>query len=95
MSVPYATSAECSNNEVLADLVNAARVSTAVALTLFNRGRPPAQAYTERAWRSFFIAPESPGWRAVADEELQRAEMVFAPLSIERSQREDEIYMAA
>lgn len=28
-------------------------MSAAVALTLFNRGRPPAQAYTERDWRSF------------------------------------------
>lgn len=68
---------EKSNNERLRELVEASGLTQAVALTIFNRGLGPA-AYSESAWRAFFVRPDSQRYRALKDDLLAHAEKQFA-----------------
>ena len=67
------------NNERLRELVEASGLTQAVALTVFNRGLGPA-AYSESAWRAFFVRPDSPRFRSFKAELLEHAEKQFAKL---------------
>jgi hypothetical protein len=69
-----------SANERLRELVEASGLTQAVALTIFNRGLGPA-AYSESAWKAFFVRPDSSRFRPLKDELLAHAEKEFAKLS--------------
>lgn len=65
------------NNERLRELIEAAGVTQAVALTIFNRGLGPA-AYKMDTFKAFLARPDSAKFRALKDELLEHAERQFA-----------------
>lgn len=71
------------NNERLRALIEAAGVTQAVALTIFNRGLGPA-AYSMDTFKAFLVRPDSAKFRVLKDELLAHAEKQFAKL--EKSQ---------
>lgn len=54
----YMNTKSLTNNERLRELVEASGLTQAVVLTVFNRGLGPA-AYSESAWKAFFVRPDS------------------------------------
>lgn len=64
-------------NERLRELVEAARLPPAVALTIFNRGLGPS-ACSESTWRAFLEDPRSPRYRSLEEALLTHAEEQFA-----------------
>ena len=70
---------EYPNNQRLRDLIAAAGVTQAVALTIFNRGMGPA-AYSMDTFKSFLAQPGKPKFRPLKDELLAHAEKQFAKL---------------
>ena len=70
---------EKTNNERLRELVEAAGLTQAVALTIFNRGLGAA-AYSESTWKAFFSDPDGSRFRPLKDELLQHAEKEFSKL---------------
>ncbi len=71
----FMESATPENNRRLCELVESAGLSEAVAITLFNRGRSRPVTHSEfRAWTA---QPESPRWRALADDDLVHAERML------------------
>jgi len=75
----YMNTAAKTNNERLRELVEATGLTQAVALTVFNRGLGPA-AYSESAWKAFFVNPDTTRFRPLKDELLTHAERQFAKL---------------
>jgi hypothetical protein len=75
----YMNTKHKTNNERLRELVEASGLTHAVALTIFNRGLGPA-AYSESAWKAFFVRPDSPRFRPLKDELLAHAEKQLAKL---------------
>lgn len=71
------------NNERLRALVDGTGLTQVVCLTIFNRGLGPA-AYSESAWKSFFVSPESTRFRPLSDKLLAHGEKVFAKLQMPR-----------
>lgn len=67
-------------NEKLRALVEASGLTQAVALTIFNRGLGPA-AYSESAWKAFFVRPDSARFRPLKEDLLAHAEKEFAKLA--------------
>lgn len=74
------TNSTKTTNEQLRELVEQAGVTQAVALTIFNRGLGPA-AYSESAWKSFFVNPDSTRFRALKPELLEHAKKAFAKVA--------------
>lgn len=68
------------NNEKLRELVDASGLTHAVALTIFNRRLGPA-AYSESAWKAFFVRSDSSRYRPLKDELLAHAQQEFAKLA--------------
>lgn len=68
------------NNQRFCELVAAARLSEATAITLFNRARHTPVTVT--AWRSWLAQPGSDRWAAMHDADLRHAEAAIAPMSI-------------
>ena len=63
------------NNARLRELINSKRLSLAVALTIFNRGR--TAPVTESTLKSWLADPGESRWSAVQDDDLQHAEVAF------------------
>ena len=63
------------NNARLRELINSKRLSLAVALTIFNRGR--SAPVTESILKSWLADPGESRWSALQDDDLQHAEVVF------------------
>jgi hypothetical protein len=73
---------EYPNNQRLRELIDAAGVTQAVALTIFNRGLGPA-AYSMDTFKAFLAQPGTPGkskFRPLKDELLEHAEKQFAKI---------------
>jgi len=65
------------NNERLKELVRASGHSTAVALTLFNRGLGGG-AHSMDSWNGYFARPDAKEFHAISDDLLRHAEIAFA-----------------
>jgi hypothetical protein len=63
------------NNQRFCQMVQSARLSDAVAITLFNRGR--SRPVTHSEFRAWMAEPHSARWRALADDDLLHAERMF------------------
>jgi hypothetical protein len=63
------------NNRLFKQLVNSKRLSLAVAVTIFNRGR--AEPVTESGLKGWLVEQGAPGWREVSDADLAHATAVF------------------
>ena len=70
---------EFPNNQRLRDLIAAAGVTQAVALTIFNRGLGPA-AYSMDTFKAFLVQPGKAKFRPLKDELLAHAERQFKKL---------------
>lgn len=77
---PAAHAPAASNNERLRRLVEAAGVSPAVALTLFNRGLG-AQAHSDSDWKALLASPATERFRPLDEHLLAHAEQAFARLA--------------
>lgn len=64
------------NNDRLRELIDAAGVTQAVALTIFNRGLGAA-GYSMDTFKAFLARPDSAKFRALKDELLAHAEKQF------------------
>ena len=67
-----------SNNDQLRELVEAVGLTSAVALTIFNRGLGPAAACSESTWKAFLASPDDPRFQLLSDELLAHAQAQFA-----------------
>ena len=74
------TEVPVTNNERLRELIDAAGVTQAVALTIFNRGLGPA-AYKMDTFKAFLVRPDSAKFRVLKDELLAHAERQFSKVT--------------
>ena len=79
----YMAATKKTNNERLRDLIERAGLSQPQALALFNRGLGPA-AYSESAWKSFLVNPESARFRPLKDALIGHAEKVLGQIPKKR-----------
>lgn len=63
------------NNLQLKQIIETRRLSMAVALTIFNRGR--SEPITESTFKSWLAEPESPLWRQLSDADLHHGHEAF------------------
>ncbi len=67
------------NNQRLAELVDATGLSRAEALALFNAPLGPA-GYSYEYWKGFFCDPASKRYKPLRDDLLTHAEKVFGKI---------------
>jgi hypothetical protein len=72
---------DASNNERLRWLVERSGMSSAVAMTIFNRGLG-AQAVSVSAWRGLLAEPGSYRFLPLDDRLLQHAQQQFAKIGV-------------
>jgi len=79
---PHQHSAPSSNSQLL-QLVTTSGLSSAVAMTIFNRGLA-ATACSESQWKGYLAAPESPRYIELSAEQLAHGVHQFARIGVQR-----------
>ena len=72
-----------STNTQLQQLVTTSGLSSAVAMTIFNRGLG-ASACSESQWKGYLAGPNSPRYLALSEEQLAHGIHQFARIGVHR-----------